>query len=98
MIGDVRGQSITIKGTVRGNIKGAESIVIVPGATVTGDVAAPRVTIVGVTIVEGAQFNGSVKMLNTVESANDASANPAASVLTTEAVEKLLGVLNGSAR
>jgi cytoskeletal protein CcmA (bactofilin family) len=91
VVGDVRGQSLTIKGAVRGNIKGTESIVIVPGATVTGDVIAPRVT-----IVEGAQFNGSVKMMATADSANDASALPsqAGAALTAEAVEKLLGVLS----
>jgi cytoskeletal protein CcmA (bactofilin family) len=64
VVGDVRGQTITIKGAVRGNI------------------------------------NGSVKMMTTADSANDASALPsqAGSAITAEAVEKLLGVLNSRMR
>jgi cytoskeletal protein CcmA (bactofilin family) len=58
VIGDVRGRVVTIKGTVKGDIEASEAIVIALSAVVTGDIMAPRVS-----IVEGAQVNGAVRMV-----------------------------------
>jgi cytoskeletal protein CcmA (bactofilin family) len=57
VMGDVRGRVVTVKGTVKGDIEATESIVIALSAVVTGDMAAPRIS-----IVEGAQVNGAVRM------------------------------------
>jgi cytoskeletal protein CcmA (bactofilin family) len=91
VIGDVRGRSVAIKGTVRGNVRGTESVVVFPGAVVTGDILAPRVT-----IIEGAQFNGSVKMSSSNDALPDATAagDQTGAILNHAAVEKLLGMLN----
>jgi cytoskeletal protein CcmA (bactofilin family) len=57
VIGDVRGRVVTVKGTVKGDIEASEAIVIALSAVVTGDLLAPRIS-----IVEGAQVNGAVRM------------------------------------
>ena len=57
VIGNIHARYITIKGTVDGDLHASEAVVISPFAHVTGDVVAPRVS-----IVEGAEFNGSVQM------------------------------------
>jgi len=57
VIGDLEGRVVTVKGTVKGDIAASESIVIALSAVVTGDLMAPRVS-----IVEGAQVNGAVRM------------------------------------
>jgi cytoskeletal protein CcmA (bactofilin family) len=92
VIGDIRGRTITIKGTVQGDIRASESVAIIPGAVVTGEVEAPRIT-----IVEGAQFNGSVKMTKADgEDLKEAApvSNPNGTPPSSEAVEQLLGLLN----
>ncbi len=92
VVGDIRARVIIIKGTVQGNIRASESVTINPGAVVTGEVESPRVT-----IVEGAQFNGSVKMAKVAdESAKDApvAADQGGMPLSGAAVEQLLGLLN----
>jgi cytoskeletal protein CcmA (bactofilin family) len=63
VVGNLRARLLVIKGTVDGDLEASESIVIAPTATVTGDLASPRIS-----IVEGAMFNGSVRMTR-VESA-----------------------------
>lgn len=57
VVGDLRARQITIKGAVLGDIEASESIVIDSTAEMTGDLAAPRVS-----IIEGARFNGKVEM------------------------------------
>jgi cytoskeletal protein CcmA (bactofilin family) len=57
VIGDIQARVITIKGTVEGDVSASESVVIAPSAVVTGDVIAPRIN-----LVEGAKFNGAVRM------------------------------------
>jgi cytoskeletal protein CcmA (bactofilin family) len=57
VVGDLRARTITVKGTVEGDMEATEAVVIAPSANVLGDIVAPRVS-----IVEGARFNGSVKM------------------------------------
>jgi len=62
VVGDIHARHITIKGTVDGDLHASESVVIAPSAHVTGDIIAPRVS-----IVEGAEFNGSVEMRKVTE-------------------------------
>jgi cytoskeletal protein CcmA (bactofilin family) len=50
-------KTVIVLGTVRGNVSASEKVDIRDGATVDGDVVAPRVA-----IAEGAQFHGSVDM------------------------------------
>jgi cytoskeletal protein CcmA (bactofilin family) len=50
-------KTVIILGTVHGNLTASEKVDIRDGASVTGDVASPRVA-----IAEGAQFRGSVDM------------------------------------
>lgn len=55
--GNVYARSITIRGTVEGDVEATESATVAPSAVLNGDILAPRVS-----IVDGAEFNGSVKM------------------------------------
>lgn len=55
--GNVFARAITIRGTVDGDVEASESVTVTPSAILNGDVVAPRVS-----IVDGAEFNGSVKM------------------------------------
>jgi cytoskeletal protein CcmA (bactofilin family) len=50
-------KTVIILGTVQGNVTASDKVDIRDGASVTGDVASPRVA-----IAEGAQFHGSVDM------------------------------------
>jgi cytoskeletal protein CcmA (bactofilin family) len=92
VIGDLRARVITIKGTVEGDLEASESIVIAPSANVLGDLVAPRVS-----VVEGAVFNGTVKMPRAAAAeVPKAGASPSAApagdkVLTDKTVDKLLG-------
>jgi len=54
---DIQGQIIAVEGTVEGDVTGAISVAVLAGSNLTGDVRAPSVS-----IVEGANFNGSVFM------------------------------------
>ncbi|MGH9626044.1 MAG: bactofilin family protein [Bryobacteraceae bacterium] len=87
VLGDVRGRLITIKGTVEGDIEASESVVVVPGAVVTGDIVAPRIS-----IIEGATFNGTVEMVTSAATATPKVATSPADVatLTDEAADQLL--------
>lgn len=60
VIGDIHARVVHVKGTVKGDITATESVVIDPGATVTGDIVAPSVS-----VIEGATFNGAVRMHST---------------------------------
>ena len=87
VIGDLRARTITVKGTVEGDMEATEAVVIAPSANVLGDIVAPRVS-----IVEGARFNGSVKMPQPSFSAKRAA--PTATDdddLSETAAERILG-------
>lgn len=91
VVGDVKGRIVTVRGTVRGNVRGTESVVVMPGATVTGDITAPRVT-----VIEGAQIAGALKTeAATMEAPGDtASADSRNGAgLNDAAVERLLELL-----
>ena len=86
VIGDVKARVITVKGTVEGDLEATESIVVSPTANVIGDLVAPRVS-----VVEGATFNGAVRMVKSA-AADAAKAAPAADgVLADKTVDKMLG-------
>jgi len=55
--GNVYARTITIRGTVDGDVEATESATVAPSAVLNGDIVAPRVS-----IVDGAEFNGCVKM------------------------------------
>jgi cytoskeletal protein CcmA (bactofilin family) len=55
--GNVYARTITIRGTVEGDVEASESATVAPSAVLNGDIVAPRVS-----IVDGAEFNGCVKM------------------------------------
>lgn len=55
--GNVVARSITIRGTVDGDVEASESVTVAPSAVLNGDILAPRIN-----IVDGAEFNGNVKM------------------------------------
>lgn len=57
VVGNLRARLLVIKGTVDGDLEASESIVIAPTAVVNGDLVSPRIS-----IVEGALFNGAVRM------------------------------------
>ncbi len=50
-------QSVVIDGAVEGNVRAEKSVAVRETARVTGNISAP-----GVTILQGAQFNGNVDM------------------------------------
>jgi cytoskeletal protein CcmA (bactofilin family) len=55
--GNVAARSITVRGTIDGDVEASDSVTVAPSAVLNGDIMAPRVS-----IVDGAEFNGSVKM------------------------------------
>jgi cytoskeletal protein CcmA (bactofilin family) len=55
-------QNIIVRGTVEGNIHATGKVFIEKEAQMIGDIAASRIS-----IMEGAQFKGSVKMLSTIK-------------------------------
>lgn len=55
--GDIRAKHVTVDGTVQGDLHGGGSVVIRESANVTGNVYAPRVT-----LVDGARFRGQIDM------------------------------------
>lgn len=55
--GNVYARTITVRGTVEGDLEATESATVAPSAVLNGDIVAPRVS-----IVDGAEFNGCVKM------------------------------------
>lgn len=56
---EIRVKSITVKGSVEGNITATGKVLIEQQAQMTGDISASRIS-----IMEGAQFKGSVKIIN----------------------------------
>ena len=61
--GDLQGRNITIDGEVEGNIHASGKVFISQKGKVKGDIQAAKVS-----IMDGAQFKGSVKMKTTVSS------------------------------
>ncbi|MEE8359319.1 MAG: polymer-forming cytoskeletal protein [Candidatus Omnitrophota bacterium] len=80
---DIKGETVTIAGTVYGDIQVTKSLSIVPPARVIGNIKAPILS-----IVEGAIFEGVSRMLND----KDARASIKQDVLTTEEVARYLEV------
>ena len=54
---DIHGQIVAVEGKVDGDITAAVSVAVLAGASVTGDIRAPSIS-----IVDGAAFNGGVVM------------------------------------
>src|SRR4051794_19342520 len=52
---DLRGRTITVSGTVTGNLTATETVVLQPAAIVDGDIATPRLS-----MAEGAVVSGHV--------------------------------------
>ncbi len=57
VIADVESTEITIRGTLKGNVIARNSITLVAGCAVTGNLRAPRIV-----IEEGARFKGNIDM------------------------------------
>ncbi len=76
---DITGRIITIEGSVEGDLKAKEQIILRGSATVHGDLKAPRVV-----LEDGASFRGLVDM-GSKESAEPASSNRADKVGSTSA-------------
>jgi cytoskeletal protein CcmA (bactofilin family) len=70
---DIQGQIIAVEGTVEGDVTGAISVAVLAGSNLTGDVHAPSVS-----IVEGANFNGSVFMDSSKQSLSARPSQPRA--------------------
>ncbi len=77
--GNVVARSITIRGTVDGDVEASESVTVAPSAVLNGDILAPRVS-----IVDGAEFNGSVKMPPRASAESKKARKPAAPAPRTE--------------
>jgi len=54
---DIKGQVVAVEGTVEGDVSATTSVALMETGQLTGDLCAPSVS-----IVEGANFNGSVVM------------------------------------
>ena len=59
---EIQARNITIRGRVKGNIQASGKVYIEKQGHMVGDIAAARIS-----IVEGAQFKGSMKMLSTIQ-------------------------------
>jgi cytoskeletal protein CcmA (bactofilin family) len=82
VLGNVRARSITVKGSIEGDLEASDSVVVAPSAVVNGDIVAARVS-----IVDGAKFNGAVEMLRTAVESKPAADGP----MSDKAAERLLG-------
>ena len=58
----IRGETISIKGTIHGTVVATGRVELLPGARVTGKLASPRVV-----IQDGALFHGTLEMLGAAE-------------------------------
>jgi len=59
---DIKVKNITVKGDVEGNIHASGKVFITKEGKMTGDIAAYRIS-----IMDGAQFKGSIKMLSSIQ-------------------------------
>jgi cytoskeletal protein CcmA (bactofilin family) len=57
VVADVEADSITIQGSLNGNVVARDAITLVSGCAVTGNLRAPRII-----IEEGARFKGNIEM------------------------------------
>lgn len=89
IVGDVSGRTLIVKGTIEGDIDCTESVVLMPGSAVTGAITSPRIN-----IIEGAQFNGGVKMVPVQEKPKPNYKLGADGSLSEETVDQLLNLLN----
>ncbi len=89
VVGDVSGRTLIVKGTIEGDIDCTESVVLMPGSAVTGAITSPRVN-----IIEGAQFNGGVKMVAAQEKPKSNYKLSPDGSLSEETVDQLLNLLN----
>jgi cytoskeletal protein CcmA (bactofilin family) len=55
--GDIYGKTITVEGTVEGNLYGEEQLIVRHSGTVRGNIVAPRVA-----LEDGSNFKGSIDM------------------------------------
>jgi cytoskeletal protein CcmA (bactofilin family) len=59
---EIRAQDITVRGKVKGNIYASRKVTIESEARMTGDISA-----VSISIKEGAQFKGTLKMISRIQ-------------------------------
>lgn len=59
---EVRAKNVTIKGNLEGNIHALGKVLITKEGKMTGDIAAYRIS-----IMDGAKFKGSIKMLTSIQ-------------------------------
>jgi cytoskeletal protein CcmA (bactofilin family) len=59
---EIQARNITIRGRVKGNIHASGKVFIEKEGQMVGDIAAARIS-----IVEGAQFKGSMKMISYIQ-------------------------------
>jgi cytoskeletal protein CcmA (bactofilin family) len=59
---EIRARNVTIRGRVKGNIHASGKVYIEKEGQMVGDIAAARIS-----IVEGAQFKGSMKMISYIQ-------------------------------
>lgn len=59
---EIKARNITIRGRVKGNITASGKVYIEKEGQMVGDIAAARIS-----IVEGAQFKGSMKMISYIQ-------------------------------
>lgn len=57
VVAEIDAESVTIEGTLDGDIVAQETVRLAPGCNVTGNIQAPRIN-----IEEGAQFKGNIDM------------------------------------
>jgi len=89
--GNIDAKNITVDGTVDGDLHGGECVTVREAAKVTGNIFAPRVT-----LVEGARFNGKVDM-DVAEAATRAAADAKGSAASEVAGKKAARVASGGA-
>ena len=80
---DIRAKNITISGTVKGNIHASGKIFIAKEGQMKGDLNAPKIS-----IMEGAQFKGGVKMEKEVKEISPPEEEPEIIPLKEEDEEK----------
>lgn len=75
---DITARIITVEGSVQGNLKAEEQVILRSAAIVEGDIAAPRVV-----LEDGARFRGGVDMGETLERGGRTAGRPNQAALAT---------------
>jgi cytoskeletal protein CcmA (bactofilin family) len=83
--GDTRARSITIEGTVEGDLYALESIAVRATAKVQGNLFAPRVS-----LADGASFNGRIDMASATKAAKSIAEHGSSLTLDDKAANALL--------